>query len=444
MSLVTLKTELRQEQKLTPQLIQSMQVLQMNVQDLQDYLNRASEENPLLELESPLQSAYAELRRKASWLDAGPHGATFSHEDSSAFEPGAEDHALSSLSAFLRDQLERRKLSKPLLALTVYLAELVDEDGYLQPEDLDSLEALHLPEPLVSEALMELQSLEPAGVGARNLSECLTLQLRRVCASETAVAIASRFLPELGRHQFAAIARSLCVSVDAVQAAEKVISALDPHPGRAFQSVDTTPTYIQPDVFIVELDGVWQVVLNDYYLPKVSISSYYEKLLKESDEADTKAYLREKMKQAKWLLDSLERRGATLRHCAEAILEAQRPFFMGKTSELAPMQITALAAELGVHPSTISRTARGKYLQCRQGTYPLRYFFNLSVGEDGPSRQAVKQQILELVRQENPKHPLSDQKLVELLQASGTVVARRTVAKYRMELGLGSSTARRR
>lgn len=147
MSLVSLKTELRQELKLTPQLLQSMEVLQMNVQDLAEYLSRASEENPLLEAESPasLQNAYAQLRRAASWLDAGPQGGTFLHEDGTVPERGAADRETESLAAFLRDQLERRHLEKPLLALCTYLAELVDEDGYLAPEDLESLEELNLP-----------------------------------------------------------------------------------------------------------------------------------------------------------------------------------------------------------------------------------------------------------------------------------------------------------
>ena len=186
------------------------------------------------------------------------------------------------------------------------------------------------------------------------------------------------------------------------------------------------------------------MVLNEYYLPRVSISDYYTRLLKESDEKETRVYLQQKMQQAKWLLNSLERRGSTLRSCAQAILDTQRPFFAGQTGELAPMKLTSLAEQLGVHPSTISRTARGKYLQCRQGTYPLRYFFSRAVSEQGPSQQAVKRKLLELVKAEDPKRPLSDQKLVELLDAQGIQLARRTVAKYRLELGLGSSTARKR
>ena len=150
------------------------------------------------------------------------------------------------------------------------------------------------------------------------------------------------------------------------------------------------------------------------------------------------------MRQAQWLLDSLSRRGSTLRRCAEAVLEAQLPFFQGRTGELAPMNLRSLASALELHPSTVSRAVRGKYLQCRQGTYPLRYFFNRAVGPGGHSRQAVKQRILELVVAEDPRRPLSDQRLCALLAEEGVQAARRTVAKYRMELGIGSSAARKR
>lgn len=445
MSLVTLKAELRQELKLTPQLLQSMQVLQMNSQELLEYLGKLSEENPLIEQEdSPaLRGAYEELRQKASWIDAGLHGGTFAHEDSSMPERGAVDRETESLSAFLCDQLDRKRLPKPLLALCKYLAELVDEDGWLSQDDLDGLLDLKIPQALIDQALETVQNLDPAGVCARDLSECLVLQLKRQGAAPEVMEIAARFLPELGRKHYGPISRELGLTIEEIQAAEKVIASLDPHPGQAFQAAEPT-VYVRPDVFIIELDGELQVVLNEYYLPRVSISDYYTRLLKESDEKETRVYLQQKMQQAKWLLNSLERRGSTLRSCAQAILDTQRPFFAGQTGELAPMKLTSLAEQLGVHPSTISRTARGKYLQCRQGTYPLRYFFSRAVSEQGPSQQAVKRKLLELVKAEDPKRPLSDQKLVELLDAQGIQLARRTVAKYRLELGLGSSTARKR
>lgn len=446
MSLVSLKTELKQELKLTPQILQSMEVLQMNSQELLDYLNRMSEENPLVEQTeaSSLRSAYEELRQKASWIDGGLHGGTFAHEEHDMPERGAADREMESLSAFLCDQLERRHLAKPLLALTKYMAELVDEDGYLLQEDLDGLQELKLPQQLIDQALEVIQSLDPAGVGARDLSECLLLQLSRRRDIAPAVReIAAHFLPELGRKHYGAISRALGITISEIQAAEKIIAGLEPHPGQAFQPSEPA-VYVRPDVFVVELDGELRIVLNEYYLPRVSINSYYARLLKESGEQDTKEYLQKKMQQAKWLLHSLERRGSTLRRCAEAVLEAQHSFFAGETTELAPVKLTGLAERLGIHPSTLSRAVRGKYLQCRQGTYPMRYFFSRPVSEQGPSRQAVKQKLLHLVKDEDPRHPYSDQTLCQLLADQGVLVARRTVAKYRIELGIGSSTARRR
>lgn len=446
MSLIALKAELRQQLKLSPQMLQSMEILQMNSQELLDYLGRITEENPLLEQEEALslRSAYEELRQRASWIDGGLYGATFSHGEDGVPERGAADRNLESLAAFLCDQLDRRRLPKPLLALSRYIAELVDGDGYLAAEDLDGLRELNIPEPLIRQAVETVQSLDPAGVGARDLSECLLLQLaRRGDAPAAAVDIAARFLPELGKKRYGTIARELGLPISGVQAAERVISALDPHPGRAFQPAEPA-AYVRPDVFIVELDGVLTAVLNEYYLPKVSISPYYARLLGECDEKETRDYLRQKMQQAKWLLGSLDRRGETLRRCAAAILEAQRPFFAGRTGELAPMSLLSLSESLGLHPSTISRATRDKYLQCRQGTYPLRYFFSRSVGDPGTSRQAVKQRLLALVREEDPRRPLSDRRLCQLLAEDGVQIARRTVAKYRMELRLPPASGRRR
>ena len=445
MSLVSLKAELRQELKLTPQLLQSMEVLQMNSQELLDYLGKLSEENPTLELsDAPdLRASYAELRQKASWLDAGNFGSSFTHEEGSAMEPGALDKELDSLSAFLADQLERKRLSKPLLALTKYMAEMVDEDGYLAQEDLDGLTEMKIPQAMVDQALDIVQSLEPAGVGARNLAECLVLQLSRQKKTVPyAMDIAARFLTELSRKHYGPISKALGITTAEIQAAEKAIAALDPHPGQAFQPAEPT-IYARPDVFVVELDGELRVMLNEYYMPRITVNPYYSDMAKASDDPETRTYLKEKLRQTKWLLESLERRGGTLRRCAQAILDAQHSFFEGATTELAPMNLSSLAEALELHPSTVSRAVRDKYLQCRQGTYPLRYFFSRAVGRQGMSRQAVKQRLLLHLKDEDPAHPLSDQILCQLLEQEGIPLARRTVAKYRMELGIGSSTARR-
>ena len=439
---LVLKTELRQELKLTPQLLQSMEILQMNSQELLDYITRTAEENPLLDCEdtSSWRTEYENLCQKISWLDS-TGGASPLSSDTDAFSAASYDR--DDLASFVRDQLERRHLSQPLLALTRYLAESLDENGWLAQEDLDALSEMKIPAALISQALETLQSLDPAGVGARNLSECLLLQLKRQGpVSAFLQELILRFLPNLSKKQYGPICRELNVTTEDIRAAEKIISALDPHPGRAFQ-IDEAPLYIRPDIFIAELDGKLQAILNEYYLPRISINNYYKNLLKAEQDSETLAYLRQKLQQANGLLSGLERRNSTLQRCADAILARQHDFFSQKTTYLAPMTLVSLAEELSLHPSTISRATRGKHLQCRQGTFPLRYFFTRSLGTPDLSAQHIRQRVRALIHSENPKHPLSDQELCQLLGKEGIHVARRTVAKYRIELGFGSSVARK-
>ena len=440
-----MKPELRQELKMTPQLLQSMKILQMDSQELLEYIERSIEENPVLEREDAydIRGDYEKLRQQASWIDGGFYGSSFTRDDTVMAAQSVMDRDLESLSAFLCDQLDRQRLPKPLLALAKYIAESVDEDGYVAEEDLEGIAELKIPQSLIEQALATVQKLDPAGVGARNLSECLWLQLERQRNVPPYLReIVNTFLPELGKKHYGPICRALGLSLKKVQEAEKRIAALEPHPGRAFQAAEPV-TYVRPDLFVVEIDGELQVVLNEFYLPRLSVSDYYARLLKESEEKETRQYLQEKMQQAKWLFNSLERRGGTLRRCADAILEAQRPFFDGKTTALTSMNLTDLGEALALHTSTVSRAIRGKFLQCKQGTYPLRYFFNKAVGEQGTSRQAIKQMLISMVRDEDPKYPLSDQQLCSLLSENGIIVARRTVAKYRIELGIGSSVARK-
>lgn len=442
---LVLKAVLAQQLKLTPQLMQSMEVLQMNSQELTDYLGRITQENPLLEQDDShaLRSAYDELRQKVSWLDGGVYGATFAHGESDLPEQGRQDQALESLSAFLCDQLERKRLPKPQLALGKYMADLVDEDGWILQEDIDGLTDLKIPQAMIDQVLTTIQSLEPAGVGARNLSECLLLQLRgRDDVPKGTRDIIETSLPALGRKHYGVIGKELGLRLEEIHQAEAFIATLEPHPGRTFQPEEPT-VYIRPDVFVAEVDGQWQVILNEYYLPKLSVNTYYTKMLKDSGEAENKAYLSEKLQQARWLLNALDRRGSTLQQCANAVLETQIAFFKGETNDLSPMKLVSLAEEIGVHPSTVSRALRGKYLQCRQGTYPMRYFFSHAVGGEGMSEQAIKQRILKWVKDEPAQKPLSDQKLCALLEQAGIQIARRTVTKYRLDLGLGSSTARK-
>ena len=438
--LVTLKTEVQQQLKLSPRLLQSMEILRMNTDELAEYLNRVSEENPVMEREETgaLAREWEALRRRASWLE----GVTAAGGVAAA-ERGAPDWETESLSAFLRDQLERLRLPKPLLALCEYFTELLDEEGYLEEADIESVRELGVPEGLIEEALRTLRGLEPAGIAVCSLAERLCMQIeRRGGAPEYVTEIIRRFLPEVGKRHYGPICKALGLTKAQARTAAEMIAALEPYPARAFGRPEAA-RYVRPDLFVVRDGGGLRVIVNEYALPRFRVSADYEKLLRESDDAETREYLREKTRQAKWILDSLERRGNTLRRCAEALLERQRAFFMEERDALAPMKLTSLAEELSLHPSTVSRAVRGKYLQCRRGVYALRWFFSPAAGGAETSRQSVKLRLAELIRAENPRQPLSDRKLCELLCAHGAEISRRTVAKYRMECGIASAAARK-
>lgn len=436
--------ELRQQQelRLTPQLLQSMEVLQMNAQELLDYLSRAVEENPLLERQEPvqLQREYLQLRQRIEWL--GETGRS-SVSPRLGWEASAEDWEKDSLSAFLRDQLDRMALEEPLASTCAYLAELVDEDGYLPAEELSAVRKMGVPDGLIYRAVQVLQSLDPAGIAAEDLASCLTLQLRRMRGDHLlAEQIVNSCLPQLGRRQYGAIARKLGASERDVRAAADIIAALEPRPGRAFGGEKEQTAYVRPDLFVFRAEDGWQVISNEYYLPRLQLSSYYTRLLAESSDTETKTYLRERLQNAKETLSALEKRQTTLRRCGEVILHHQLAFFSGESGDLQPMSLRQLAHELAVHPSTVSRALRGKYLQCARGTYPIRYFFSLPSG--GVSRQSVHRRLLELIGGEDSAHPLSDEKLSALLREQGLAVPRRTVAKYRMQLGVPAASGRKR
>lgn len=413
------RQELSQQLKLCPQLMQNIALLQMNVQDLREFLERAVEENPMLEQQEPSGDAFRELSARNEWMrtssDAPP-------------EPGAEDRELTSRESFLRDQLARRKLPPKLLSLCTYLIELLDEDGFLPPEELEHLHHLGLPDPMLEEALAAVQALEPAGIAARSLSECLLIQLRR-SGQETPLLteLVSHHLEALARQQYSPLAHLLHCSKAEVENAAAQIAQMDPHPGRWDAPVSEPVQYIQPDAYVLDENGALSVVLNDFYLPHLTLSSQYEEMMHSAD-AETASYLRRTCKQAQELLSGLSRRGETLHRCLEAVVSTQAPFFLLPDGVLSPMTRRTLAESLGLNPSTITRALKGKYLQCRRGIYPLSAFFSQPVG--GSSPQEIRTRMVQLLQQEPM---LNDRLLRERLAQEGYQLAQRTVSKYRRQ-----------
>lgn len=328
-----------------------------------------------------------------------------------------------------------------------FLAASLNGSGWLD----EPLEALALesgcPLSLLEQGLELLQSLEPAGIGARTLSECLTLQLLRSTPEDTlALTIAAHYLQPLAKSRYGWMARELGVSQAEIRRACDRIRTLNPRPGSGFAGPEPT-LYVTPDLLILRRSGGFEVALNDSYLPSPRISAYYIRLARECQDAAVQDYLDKKLRQAKWILQHVEQRQSTLVACAQCILAYQEDFFRRGPDHLRPLALSAIAQTMGVHESTVSRALKDKYLMCDYGVFPMGHFFSRALGRQPGGAQvtpdAAKQLLSSLIHQEDKRAPLSDQLLCQELEARGLLLSRRTVAKYRDELGIPGASGRR-
>lgn len=430
---------LAQTLKLSPTLLQSMHILQMNTQELSDYLNDMVLENPAMEYdENPQQPSWTEFASRIPWL-ADNH-APGTHAEI-AGDMGSVSDQTDSLELFLQDQLSRLALTPPLLALCQYLAADLDEHGRLDPSTLAELKKAGVLEDLLTQAVYTLQSLDPPGIAARSLSECLILQLKRLPGEYPLAIQLCDHLDLIAKERYALLAKELSCTKNEILEAVRCIQSLNPNP-LVDLPVSEPIQYVRPDAWVAEIDGQLQVFVNQWDLPQFHLSSDYLRIMKDGQDEDTATYLRQKIQQAQWVLQCVQRRQATLTNCLAALVHAQEDFFSGRTETPGPLLRRELANQLEVHPSTVTRTLGHKYIQCRQGLFPTSYFFSRSTGGDH-SEQELKAKIARLIRNENPHHPLSDQDIVDILRSDGINLARRTAAKYRQALKLPPSYQRR-
>ena len=448
------------EQQLSQQQLQNLKLLQMSEPELQEYIQSMSLENPVIDevqpdslpMEPLLVRDNTKLLDKWRWLENGDlqnrsyqpdwHDEDFSPLDLVGNAGGLEE----SLPRFLRSQIELKPFSAGQRQILYYLIDSLDDDGYLRipPEEL-SRELGIAPETL-KEAVCELQSLEPAGVGAASLSECLTLQLLRSGASPVFAAIARDHLEDLSRYHDLAIAQALKIRRQEVAAAREAIRKLNPRPGSLFYSAAPV-IYVRPDLYITETDGLFSVRMAREEQARFSISPYYLQLYEETEDKEVRTFLSEKLRQAEALRFGIRQRDNTLKRCAEAILMHQTDYFRRGSEALKPLSMTEIAKELGFHVSTVSRAVKNKYLESAQGTVPLQFFFSLPAAQSEKNvigSRAAMACLQELIRQEDKAHPLSDQKLAEQMARMGCELSRRTVAKYRGLLGLPGIAGRRK
>ena len=482
------RLDLRQSQSLvmTPQLQQAIKLLALSNLEIETFIGEALESNPLLEIDAatpdlPVAEEAPDQRRttlESSPVDQlvsegradddrpldidqtaldrdrdtgdGEWGADLRIGPAGDEAPGIDERGEGEkdLATHLHDQLGAQARDPRLAFIARYLIDQLDEAGYLPVALREVAGELGVPLAEAEAALALVQSLDPTGVGARSLGECLALQAIEADRHDPCMARLLENLDLLARGELARL-RRMC-DVDEEDFADMLaeLRSYDPKPGLRFNRSGGDP--VVPDILLAaRADGGWDVSLNQATLPRLIVNrSYYVELRGACDDKAAKGWLSDKLADANWLIKALDQRQKTILKVASEIVTQQDGFFRHGVSQLRPLTLRTVADAIGMHESTVSRVTSNKYLHCPRGTFELKYFFTSGVGstdgEGGASAEAVKAAIKALIDAEDPKAILSDDTLVDLLKAKGFDLARRTVAKYREAIGLGSSVQRRR
>jgi RNA polymerase sigma-54 factor len=438
---MNLKAGLWQQQTLklamTQELSQAIALLQYSAQELTAFLEDKVLENPLMKLENstvkPMNPLMDRNRRKhqkeeKNWIEQ------------IAEKPfSMEDHLLS--------QLKLTNLTAEQLRVIRHLILHLDENGYFIGDLEEIAQNLQVEEELVEDCLAVIQTLEPAGIGARNLQECLLMQLYyQNPADEIAHTIIADYFVPFAEKKWKQISKELQVSLKEIQDLFDQVQLLNPRPGALLRG--ETSSYIIPDAIVERTTSGLEVRMFDDSLPRISFNDSYYKKFKDQDQQVSK-FLQDKIQDYQWILKSIEQRKETLTKVITKIVEKQTECFLKGMHYLVPMTMKEIASELAIHESTVSRAVREKYIQTPLGTFPLKSFFTSTIqtvaSAESTSSTHVKNEISHLIEQENKEKPLSDQDIVELLKENkGIVVSRRTIAKYREQLGIPSSSKRKR
>ena len=439
-----LKYTSQQKQVFSARQQQSAAVLQMGRIELEEFLSQEVLENPLLEYDENRIEDYEErdIVEKLEWLEETDKQNLSYYEQDYDKEndkiTNLPNSAEEGLEKYILSQFYTMKLNKRKQKILEYLVLSLDERGYFTEEPHVTAEVLHTTEDEIEECLFLLKKAEPAGIGAKDLQECLLLQLdRKGLEAPVARKIICSYLELLGKNQLSFLAKKLDISMRELLENFRLIQELNPKPGNGFAYREHLK-YLKPDVTVVKFSDRFEIILNEAST-QVMVHSYYSRMLKEDVDLETKEYIRKKLNQAKWTIQCVEQRSATLGAVAKALVTMQTAFFESGKEYLVPLTMQQLAEMVGLHESTVSRAVKDKYLQCSWGIYPVAYFFVKKLkdhtGFSGTTLHA-KERLKELTEQENRRCPFSDQKLSELLKEKGVEISRRTVAKYREELGI--------
>jgi RNA polymerase sigma-54 factor len=461
------------QQVLAPQLQQSLLILQTPLLELRNLVQQEMQTNPVLE-ELPDESRTDEsdgaevssdndfreefeklVSLDEEWRDYMAQSASYNSEgfrnsqeaqdkrqfffDSVAVQETLQQHLVAQLNQTTL-KTDDRKAAEVIIGN-------IDDNGFLQSTPEEMTLSSGIPKEDFEKMLPLIQSFDPRGVGARDLRECLLIQLQREGReSSLEYRIVSEHMEDLARHRFPEIARRMGISTEEVQTAANKIARLNPRPGQVFAAAPQD--YVLPDVTVENVDGDYQVTLNNEQIPHLRISNIYKDIIAQGNNgAEVKDYIRDKIRSGKFLIRSIHQRQQTISNIAQQIVSRQRDFFEHGPSHLKPMTMGEIADAVGVHETTVSRAVSGKYMATPHGIFEMKYFFTsgyqTATGES-MSNTSVKEAVLDLVKHEDGNAPLSDQEIVEILTERGIPIARRTVAKYRSELNILPSHMRRK
>ena len=353
----------------------------------------------------------------------------------------------SNLYDYLIDELKYFKLTFEEKRICKYIIDSLDEDGYLRINDKEIYDELRVDASLFRRCLDIVQQLDPPGIGARNISECLILQLERMGISNNIVEnIIMNDLELIGRNKLKDIAKKYKISIEKCKEAIEIIRHLDPKPGRACSNDKCV--YVQPDVIVDKIDGKYIVHTNEKDVYNIKINDFYRNMMTDKDsDKEAKEFIKDRLNSAATLIKNIESRKSTILRIAEAIIDEQQEFIQKGEKYIKPMKMKDIADKLEIHESTVSRGVNGKYMLTPFGLYEFKFFFNAALETDnsseGASSAGIKRDIKDIIDGENKKKPLSDDAISKMLKEKGVSVARRTVAKYREEMGIPSSSRRK-
>jgi RNA polymerase sigma-54 factor len=462
---------LSQTLRMTPQLQQAIKLLQLSRMELETAVRKELEENPVLEEtpEGPGESNEAEasqVEAQASEAQTQDHDPQKQDEfdwenyidaqykPSQSMASGSEEimnyenviTTTESLYDHLMWQLQLFGFNEEEAYHASILISYIDDDGYIKVplEQIAQEENVQADE--LESILPFIQEFDPPGVGARDLKECLLVQAKHLQEdTQDLVNLINNHLKDLEKKNYEGIAKALNRDLEEVIEMCKIIYSMDPKPGRAYMTNDTQ--FVTPDVYVYKVGDDYMVSLNEDGLPRLRISNFYKNVLKSGGNNTTQEYVQEKLRSAVWLIKSIHQRQRTIYKVSESIVKHQRDFFDKGPAFIKPMILRDIANDIGMHESTVSRVTTAKYMHTPRGIFELKYFFNSGINTsdgDALASESVKLKIKELVSAEDPKNPLSDQKIVELLKKEGIQIARRTVAKYRDVLKILPSSKRKK